>query len=107
MFITIAVVIFILYLSYLFSKYMAVGAIKLNQSKHIKIIDKMVLGQDKMIVIVQIGKKFFLIGVASSNIQMITELSEEEIISYEKEETQISANFKEIFSKMKSKKKDD
>lgn len=86
---------------------MAVGAIKLNQSKHMKMIDRMVLGQDKMIAIVQIGKKFFLIGVASSNIQMITQLSEEELIFCEKEETQLPSNFKEIFSKLKSKKKDD
>jgi len=66
----------ILYLSYLFSRYLAIGAAKVNKSKYIKIIDRIVLGQDRMIMIALIGEKYYLIGSSAQSIQILTELDE-------------------------------
>lgn len=66
----------VLYLSYLFSRYLAIGAAKVNKSKYIKIIDRIVLGQDRMIMIALIGEKYYLIGSSAQSIQILTELDE-------------------------------
>ena len=64
----------VLYLSYLFSRYLAVGTAKINKSKYIKIVDRAVLGQDKMLLIVRIGEKNYLISSSAQSIQILTEL---------------------------------
>ena len=69
----------VLYLSYVFSRYMASGAAKINKSKNIKIIDRVVLGQDRMILIAKIGEKHYLIGSSPQSIQILTELSGSDI----------------------------
>ena len=69
----------VLYLSYLFSRYLAIGAAKVNESKYIKIIDRIVLGQDRIILIAEIGGKYYLIGSSAQSIQILTELDEKSI----------------------------
>jgi len=69
----------VLYLSYLFSRYLAVGATKINKSKYIKIIDRVVLGQERMIFIAMIGKKHYLIGSSSQSIHILKELEEADL----------------------------
>ena len=64
----------VLYLSYLFSRYLAVGAAKISKSKYIKVIDRVVLGQDKMILIVRIGEKNYLVGSSTQSIHILAEL---------------------------------
>lgn len=107
--VTILIVIFIIYLSYLFSKYMAAGAVKMSRSKHMQIIDKIIMGQDRFIVIVQVGSRFFLIGIAGTNIQNITELEENDLTltnnNIEGQFQNTAMNFKDILSKLKSNKK--
>jgi len=69
----------VLYLSYLFSRYLAIGAAKINKSKYIKIIDRVVLGQDKALIIAEIGEKYYLIGSSAQSIQILTELGKEDV----------------------------
>jgi len=69
----------VLYLSYLFSRYLAIGAAKVNKSRYIKIIDRIVLGQDRIILITQIGEKYYLIGSSPQSIQILAELDEKAI----------------------------
>jgi len=69
----------VLYLSYLFSRYLAVGASKINKSKYVKIIDRVVLGQDRMILIAMIGEKYYLIGSTAQSIQILAELDDKDI----------------------------
>jgi len=69
----------VLYLSYLFSRYLAVGASKVNKSKYVRIIDRVVLGQDRMMLVAEIGGKYYLIGSTAQSIQILTELEEDDI----------------------------
>ncbi|MFV0517502.1 MAG: flagellar biosynthetic protein FliO [Aminipila sp.] len=73
----------VIYLSYAFSKYIAMGASKLSGARYMRVVDRMMLGQDKMMMIVQIGDSYYLTGVTSQNVQIIKELSGEELIEME------------------------
>ncbi|MHC1724178.1 MAG: flagellar biosynthetic protein FliO [Aminipila sp.] len=73
-------VVAVIYLSYIFSKYVALGASKMSGTRYMRVVDRMMLGQDKMMMIVQIGDSYYLTGVTSQNVQIIKELSGEELI---------------------------
>jgi len=98
----------VLYLSYLFSRYLAVGAAKMNKSRNIKVIDRVVLGQDRMLLITKIGGKHYLIGSSSHSIQILTELDSKDIVdvSYP-ENTFGSTPFKDTLKGMLAKKETD
>ena len=95
----------VLYLSYLFSRYLAVGAAKINKSKYIKIIDRVALGQDKMLLIMTVGEKTYLIGSSAQSVQILTELDEKDVadISYS-EKFPVNVTFKNTLKGMLSKK---
>lgn len=76
-------VVAVIYLSYIFSKYMAIGGSRMSGAKYMRIVDRMMLGQDKMIAIVQIGTSYYLAGVTSQNVQILKELEGEELIEME------------------------
>ncbi len=44
-----------------------------------QMLDRLPLGQDKAIAIVRAGSHYYLIGIASSQITLLSELSEEDI----------------------------
>lgn len=73
-------VVAVIYLSYALSKYLAVGASKISGARYMRIVDRMLLGQDKMMAIVQIGTTYYLAGVTSQNVQIIKELEGDELI---------------------------
>jgi flagellar biogenesis protein FliO len=70
----------VIYLSYVFSKYVAVGANKLSGAKYMRVVDRMMMGQDKMMMIVQIGGDYYLTSVTSQSVQILKELSGEDLI---------------------------
>ncbi len=73
-------VVAVIYLSYVFSKFLAVGAGKVSGARYMRIVDRMPLGQDKMIAIVQVGDSYYLAGITSQNIQILKEIAGEELI---------------------------
>lgn len=81
----------VIYLSYVVSKYLATSASKINSAKYMKIIDRISTGQDRSIVILQIGDKHYLVGNTSQSIEILAELSEEQLIELP-EEVHMSLN---------------
>lgn len=77
------------------------------KSKYIRIIDKIVLGQEKFLSIIEIGNKYYLLSITGNSIKIIKELEKEDLI----EATQNDANqlngfdFKKILESFNSKKK--
>lgn len=55
----------------------------MSGTRYMRVVDRMMLGQDKMMMIVQIGDSYYLTGVTSQNVQIIKELSGEELIEME------------------------
>lgn len=104
---TLGMVIFILYLSYVFSKYVGKGIGVKKSTRHMLVLDRLVLSQDKSIAVVQVGCRYFLIGVASSQINVLTELSGDDLV--ELQESAIDANlapidFKSLLKQMAGRK---
>lgn len=91
---------FILYLSYLFSKFMAKRVGNISNSGNIKICERVALGQDKGLVVTHICGKYYLLGISNNNISMLKEL--EEYTPPEVPQTNI--NFKDVLSKVNLKK---
>ncbi len=91
------VVILIVYGSHIVSKWVASGAIKAAQSKQMNLVDRMVIGQDRMLMIIQVGERFFLIGSTGSEMSLISELSSEDILHSEQENTAQGVSFKDVF----------
>jgi len=75
--VTVIAVVFIIYLSYLFSKYLSAGASRINGAKHIKITDRLFLGQDKSLLIINVSGRYYLISVTPNAINMLKELEDD------------------------------
>ena len=69
----------ILYLSYIVSKRVGKGMAAVHNSRHMKIIDRMFVGQDRSLLIVHIGGRYCLVGVSAAGIQFLSELEESDI----------------------------
>lgn len=98
----------ILLLSYIFSKYIGHKVMGYSNSANIKIIDRIAIGQDKSLAIVEVGKKYYLIGISSSNINMLNELSLDDLDNIqgsnkkgEEDLPQFKSVFTDILSKVK------
>lgn len=108
MLIAIIAVFAVIYLSYVFSKYLAVGAGKMSGAKYMRVVDRLVLGQDKMMAIVQIGPAYYLAGVTEQSVQILKELDAEDLIemtgTQERFTDALTGNFKDTLGKYMGKK---
>lgn len=90
-------VVIIIFLSYFASKSLAKGATKLGGAKHMNVIDRIVVGQDRALLIVQIGSNYYLIGSSDQNISLLKELNPDDLIFLSEGGNQEQSGFKESF----------
>ena len=76
---TLAAVVLVLYLCYLFSKFMANKVNNVSKFNNIKIIERVALTHDKGLVIIDVGGKYYLVGFASNGIKILKELAEADL----------------------------
>ena len=101
--VTFIIVILIIYLSYLVSKYIGRGLARGNSSKYMRLIDQITLGQDRHIAIVQIGDKYLLVGITSGQINVLSEIDDEALfpLSPDSDEAGMrTPDFKTIMGKL-------
>ena len=77
---TLIVVVLIIYGSYIASKYIGKGLSRNSSSRYMRLIDQITMGQDRHIAIVQVGNKFFLVGITAGQISVLSELQDEELL---------------------------
>ncbi len=70
----------IIYLSYICSKYLGKGIVRSSSSQYMRMVDQMMVGQNRTLVIVQAGGRYLLLGVGPEQIQTLAELSEEDLL---------------------------
>ena len=102
---TFFVAVIIIYLSYLCSKYIGKGANASRRSRYMRVIDQIPVGQDRHLAIAQIGIKYFLVGIASGQVNVLSELQEEDLIQIatpEKLSGGEFGNFKDTLEKWKT-----
>ena len=72
-------IVFVLYLCYAFSRFMANRVNNVSKSGNIKILERVALTQDKGLVIIEVCKRYYLVGFANNNIEILKELDETEL----------------------------
>ncbi|WP_122789970.1 flagellar biosynthetic protein FliO [Intestinibacillus sp. Marseille-P6563] len=73
-------VVVILYLAYWFTRRIAAGNnIRMRTGgRHMQVYDRLPLGQNKMLTVVRVGSRWFVLGISGEHITTIAELTEEE-----------------------------
>lgn len=99
-----AVCILVIVASYFFTRF--VGGKQLTQQKNsnFKTLDTFHLAQNKYLMLIQVGKRYFVIAVCKDTVTMLLELSEGDITVWRN--TSNTASFKSIFSGMAKNKPD-
>ncbi|WP_283607278.1 FliO/MopB family protein [Faecalispora anaeroviscerum] len=85
----------ILFGCYAFSKYAAKKINTFSNSQNIKILEKVPLSQDKGLALAQIGGKYYLIGFSSQSVEILQELSADDLKLGE--ESRPAAGFLNLF----------
>lgn len=70
----------IIYLSYLVSKYVGKGMNRNGSSHYMRVIDQLMVGQDRYVAVVQAGDRYLLLGVTSQQINLLKELEADDLI---------------------------
>lgn len=102
-FITFAAAVFIIYLSYVCSKYIGKGMNKSSSSRYMRLIDQIMIGQDRYIAIVQTGTKYLMVGITAGQINVLSEVQPDELLplSPETDETGVKTqDFRELMEKL-------
>lgn len=97
---------FVLVITYFTTKWIAGYQKGAMYNKNIKVIETFRVNNNKFIQIIQIGEKYLAISVCKDTINVLTELTEEQLIWHPSEEDKPVAktpNFQEIFEKLKGK----
>lgn len=105
---TILIVGVILYITYLFTRVVGRGIAGKSHSTYMKLIDQMMIAQNCSIAVVKIGNRFFLIGIASSEITLLTELKEEDLedlATFSSDINTTKTDFKELMTKFGNRKR--
>lgn len=96
----------IIYLSYVCSKYLGKGLVKGSASRYMRLVDQMIVGQNRSLAIVQIGTQYFFLGITQEKIQTLAEISEDDLIPLSTDSGENALDFGQILSKIKMKKND-
>lgn len=90
----------IIYLSYICSKYLGKGLVRNSSSQYMRMLDQMIVGQNRTLVIVQVGGRYLLLGVGSDKIQTLAELSEEDLLPLGEEGQEAPVDFAQLLSRI-------
>lgn len=99
---SIIILLAILYMAYLASKYLGGATARQSSAKHIKLLDSMAVGQDKAIAAIRVGERQFLIGITTGGISNLAELEQQDVQEMLLEEDASSAQqkFADMFKKL-------
>lgn len=105
------IVVFVLVLAatYYATKWIARSGAVQPHSKNIKVIETFKIAPNKYIQIVQLGNRYYAIGVTKENIAFLSALDEEQLDLQEPDATLQNASFLDVMSRVVSgmKKRDD
>ncbi|NCC16717.1 MAG: hypothetical protein EOM28_10265 [Clostridia bacterium] len=100
-FITFLSVILILFLSYWFTKYVGTRTMKSRVSRHMEIVDRLPVSQDKSVVILKVEKNYYLLSLSQGGIGLIKELEnidEQVFQDMDEDQSKKEYDFKDVFS---------
>ncbi|MPM55811.1 hypothetical protein SDC9_102608 [bioreactor metagenome] len=85
-----AAVLGVLVLAWLFTRYLArrapgLGGLLPGRSGKLRLLERMPLGREQFLAVVQAGEIYFLLGVTGSGVSLLRELSAEEAAAWDSE----------------------
>ncbi len=108
---TLLVVILILYLTYVCTKYLgrnmrSRGMGLAGGGRYIRVMDQMMLGQESSVALVKVSGQVLLLGVSSGKVSVLREFREEELAPLPVPEAGVmgTPDFKEILERLKDRK---
>ncbi len=75
-------VLFVLFLAYLSTKFLANLNFSNVKNKHIKLIDKFFISADRSILLIKVDKKIYLVASDKTGLTILDNLSEDDLPSY-------------------------
>ncbi|MCI9173659.1 MAG: flagellar biosynthetic protein FliO [Lachnospiraceae bacterium] len=98
---------FVLVLTYLVTKWIAGYQQGITCNKNIRIIETFRVNNTKFIQIIQVGKKYLVISVCKDTINLLTELTEDQLTYFpsieDRKEVNVNESFQEILNSLKKK----
>lgn len=86
-----AVCIFIIWLSMKATKLYAGGGMsRFTATRYIKLLDKMSFGKDSGVGIIQIGERYMLVSMANGRVDILCELSEDDLVDFRESEPSVN-----------------
>lgn len=88
--------------AYYTTKFLSSKTRRLNKGKYLEIKERMYVGRDKHIVLLEAGEQFFLIGVTNQSINLLGTLKKEELepIEEAKQDSAVFPCMKGLFGKL-------
>ncbi|MFA0815039.1 MAG: FliO/MopB family protein [Anaerofustis sp.] len=93
MLLALAAIVLVMYLSFVFTKYIGKRMNTHSRLNNIKVIEQVALGQDKALLIAEVCGDFYLIGASSQNIEILRELDH---VNLEVEESNLKVDFSQV-----------
>ncbi|MFI3173898.1 MAG: flagellar biosynthetic protein FliO [Bacillota bacterium] len=95
----------ILYLSFLFTRYVGVKTMGRGISKHMKMVDVLPISQERSVIIIEVSEKFYMLGVSDGGIQLLKEFDSLPDLSNLDMEKKVDfkASFMDVIAKAKKK----
>lgn len=76
----------VLALAYFTSKALSARMQGLTRTPHMRVLDRLVLGRDKTVLILKIGDRILCVGVTQSNMSLLTEMEPQELNAAERQQ---------------------
>lgn len=76
----------VIFAAYFTTRFLSSKARNITKCKYIEVKDRMFLGRDKHILLIEVGAKAYLVGITNQNINVIGALSKDEIIPLTEEQ---------------------
>lgn len=98
LFTTIGVII-IIFFAYFGTRWISTKYKNMTSGKYIKILERIALSQDKMLVLAQLNDKVYFLGISGQHIETITSMDSSELPKVE-EENHLKNDFNAIFKEL-------
>ena len=97
---------FVLAITYLTTRWIGKYQQGMLQNKNIQVVETFRVSNNKFIQIIQVGRKYLVISVCKDVVNVLTELTEEELVwkpSQEDQGIKVNESFQEILGRLKDK----
>lgn len=99
----IVLMILVIVAAYYTTRVVSMKAQRINKGKCLHIIDRIILGRDKQILLLEAGDMVFLLGISAQNMTSLGSLPKaqfEQFLSAEPQQDNLSAGFQGVFNRV-------